>query len=182
MRYTEASFFRADNGMVSVGACMYLTMRWDWPVRMTGLHMNEQRDRSNLNDDLLVTLKSSSDERGALVSIENGSVIPFNIARVYYIFNTLPEVSRGFHAHVNLRQLAVCVRGTCQMILDNGMERRAFLLDNPTKGLLISSMIWREMHKFSEDAVLMVLADAAYDEADYIRSYDDFLSRVEMLR
>ena len=150
---------------------------------MTESHGKDDADlHPVLGDDLLVTLQSSADDRGSLVAIEGGVDIPFSIARVYYIYNTLSSVSRGFHAHIDLRQLAVCVRGRCEMVLDNGVERRAFVLDDPTRGLLIHSMIWREMHNFSEDAVLMVLADSAYDEADYIRDYDDFLVRVEALR
>ncbi len=127
----------------------------------------------------MITLRDLSDNRGGLVSVEGGRDVPFQIARVYYIHATRPGVERGFHAHVALRQVAVCVSGRCEIILDNGRERRIHVLDDPGKGLLIQAMTWREMRNFSENAVLMVLADAPYDEADYIRSYDEFLSRVE---
>ncbi|MDP9510730.1 FdtA/QdtA family cupin domain-containing protein [Pseudomonas protegens] len=115
------------------------------------------------------------DERGSLVSIEQGMLIPFEIQRVYYLYNTRKNVSRGFHAHRQLRQVAICVSGKCRMVLDNGNLREEVWLDCPTKGLLIESMTWREMHDFSPDCVLMVIASLPYDESDYIRNYQDFL-------
>ncbi|WGL98415.1 FdtA/QdtA family cupin domain-containing protein [Arsenophonus sp. aPb] len=118
------------------------------------------------------------DDRGSLVALEENKTIPFNIKRVYYIFGTQLGVSRGFHAHKNLKQVAVCVTGKCRMTLDNGRDRIDIVLDSPTKGLLIENNIWREMHDFSPDCVLLVLASEHYDEADYIRNYDDFLSLV----
>lgn len=115
------------------------------------------------------------DERGSLVSIERGTLIPFEIQRVYYLYNTRKDVSRGFHAHRQLRQVAICVSGKCRMVLDNGNVREEVWLDCPTKGLLIESMTWREMHDFSPDCVLVVIASLPYDESDYIRNYQDFL-------
>lgn len=117
------------------------------------------------------------DERGDLVALEIGmeKAVPFDIKRVYYIYRTAEGVSRGFHAHKRLRQVAICLSGSCRMVLDNGQKREDVLLSNPTKGLLIESMTWREMHDFSEDCVLLVLASEHYDEADYIRDYDCFM-------
>lgn len=114
------------------------------------------------------------DHRGSLIAIEEFENIPFPIKRVYYIFNTEKGVSRGFHAHKKLQQLAVCVTGECRMLLDNGKEREEVWLDSPTKGLLIGDNTWREMHDFSSDCVLMVLASEPFNEIDYIRSYEDF--------
>ena len=114
------------------------------------------------------------DHRGSLVAIEELENIPFPIKRVYYIFNTEKGVSRGFHAHKKLQQLAVCVTGKCRMLLDNGKKREEVWLDSPTKGLLIGNNTWREMHDFSSDCVLMVLASEPFNEIDYIRSYEDF--------
>ena len=116
------------------------------------------------------------DERGILISLEENRNIPFILRRCYFMYNTQPGVSRGFHAHKTLKQVLVCVRGKCKIILDNGREKAEVLLDRPNKGLYLSSRIWRVMTDFSEDAVLMVLADQLYDEADYIRDYDDFLA------
>lgn len=115
------------------------------------------------------------DARGSLVALEEEKTVPFTIKRVYYIFGTQPDVSRGFHAHHNLKQVAVCVTGSCRMILDNGITREEVILDSPTEGLLIEDLVWREMHDFSDDCVLLVLASEHYDEADYIRNYEDFL-------
>ncbi|MBW3690473.1 MULTISPECIES: sugar 3,4-ketoisomerase [Aeromonas] len=123
----------------------------------------------------LISLQAHGDERGSLIALEEGKNIPFSVKRVYYLFNTKEGVSRGFHAHRELKQVAIAVRGSCRFVLDNAKERVDILLDNPAQGLLIESFIWREMHDFSDDCVLMVLADQLYDESDYIRKYEDFL-------
>ncbi|UXD87943.1 sugar 3,4-ketoisomerase [Thalassolituus hydrocarboniclasticus] len=126
----------------------------------------------------LIDLPSLGDERGSLVAIEANKHIPFEVKRVYYIFATQPGVSRGFHAHKNLQQLAVCVAGKCRMLLDDGIDKESVWLDSPTKGLLIGNNVWREMHDFSDDCVLLVLASEHYDESDYIRDYSDFTKSV----
>ena len=118
------------------------------------------------------------DDRGSLVALEGNRNVPFDIKRVYYIFGTKEGVARGFHAHKALKQIAVCVAGHCRFILDDGNRKEALTLDSPTKGLLIEDMIWREMHDFSHDCVLMVLANQYYDESDYIRDYQEFLNVV----
>lgn len=123
----------------------------------------------------LVDFKEHGDERGVLVALETGRNIPFEIRRVYYIYGTKVGVQRGFHAHHELRQMAIAVKGSCKFILDNGHERNTVALTSPNQGLLIEGMIWREMIDFSEDCVLMVLADQMFDERDYIRDYDEFL-------
>ena len=101
--------------------------------------------------------------------------VPFEIKRIYYIYGTKPEAARGFHAHKALEQVAVCVSGSCRMSLDDGQNRVDVWLNSPSKGLLISGLVWREMHDFTADCVLLVLANEYYDEADYIREYDEFL-------
>ncbi|WNF57337.1 FdtA/QdtA family cupin domain-containing protein [Pseudomonas sp. SG20052] len=116
------------------------------------------------------------DDRGSLVAIEQGKLIPFEIKRIYYLYHTSEGVSRGFHAHRDLKQVAICVSGKCRMVLDNGTVREDVWLDCPTKGLLIESMVWREMHDFSPDCVLLVIASQPYDESDYIRDYREFLT------
>ena len=122
----------------------------------------------------LIDLPSLGDQRGGLVAIESNQSIPFEIKRLYYIFNTTNQ-SRGFHAHIDLKQVAVCVKGSCRFILDNGHVREEVILSSPTQGLYIEALTWREMHDFSEDCVLLVLASEHYDENDYIRDYQDFL-------
>jgi len=124
-----------------------------------------------------IDFQSLGDARGSLVALEIGmeKAVPFDIKRVYYIYETGNGVSRGFHAHRNLKQVAICVAGKCRMVLDNGSVREETWMNSPTRGLLIESMVWREMHDFSDDCVLLVLASEHYDETDYIRDYSKFL-------
>lgn len=126
----------------------------------------------------LIQLQSHGDERGSLVSLEEQKNIPFPIKRVYYMFDTKDKVRRGFHAHKQLKQLAIVLKGSCRFLLDDGKEKIEVLLDNPAQGLYIESFVWREMFDFSDDCVLMVLADGLYDESDYIREYDEFMRKV----
>lgn len=123
----------------------------------------------------LIDFPTLGDKRGSLVSLESNKSIPFDIKRVYYIFGTEQGAARGFHAHKQLKQVAVCVTGKCKMVLDNGKEKSEIWLDSPTKGVLIEDMVWREMHDFSDDCVLLVLASEHYDESDYIRDYSEFI-------
>ena len=125
-----------------------------------------------------VSFKPLGDDRGSLVALEGDRSVPFDIKRVYYIFGTQKGVARGFHAHKNLKQVAVCVKGSCRFVLDDGSHKVEFILDSPLTGLVIEDMVWREMYDFSTDCVLMVLANQYYDELDYIRNYEDFLEMV----
>jgi dTDP-4-dehydrorhamnose 3,5-epimerase-like enzyme len=127
----------------------------------------------------LLDFKTLGDERGSLIAIEEGYNTPFEIKRVYYIFDTKEGIERGFHAHINLKQIAIAVKGSCTFVLDNGMKKDEMKLTNPNQGLLIEGLIWREMKDFSPDCVLVVLASEHYDESDYIRDYDRFLEEVE---
>lgn len=119
------------------------------------------------------------DDRGQLVALEALENIPFEIKRVYYIYDTLPDVVRGKHAHRCLEQILICVHGSCKVALEDGQTRQEICLDDPTLGLYISNDTWREMYDFSEGAVLLVLASEHYDEADYIRDYTKFLEMVQ---
>lgn len=122
---------------------------------------------------------SHGDSRGQLIAIEQLKDIPFEIKRVYYIYDTLPNVRRGFHAHKNLKQLLVCTSGECKILLDDGENKEIVTLSQPTEGLFVEGCIWREMFDFSPDAVLMVLASDYYDESDYIRDYGEFIKYVK---
>ncbi|MCO7051663.1 FdtA/QdtA family cupin domain-containing protein, partial [Proteus terrae] len=84
------------------------------------------------------------------------------------------DVSRGFHAHKKLKQLAICLKGSCDFIMDDGKKREKITLTSPDVGLIIDAMQWHEMHNFSEDCIILVLADDVYDESDYIRDYETF--------
>jgi dTDP-4-dehydrorhamnose 3,5-epimerase-like enzyme len=132
-----------------------------------------------MNKFSVIELKLIGDERGSLISLEGNKNIPFDIKRIYYIFNTKKGVERGFHAHINLKQIAIAVKGSCTFVLDDGQKRKEVNLSNPNQGLFIEGLIWREMKDFSEDCVLVVLASEHYNEKDYIRSYDKFLEVVK---
>ena len=120
------------------------------------------------------------DERGQLVALEEHKDIPFEIKRVYYMYDTGKGVTRGQHAHKSLEQILICIHGSCKLMLDNGKEKKIVSLEKPYEGLYISNNILREMYDFSSDAVLMVLASDVYKEEDYIRNYDEFLKFVNM--
>jgi dTDP-4-dehydrorhamnose 3,5-epimerase-like enzyme len=124
-------------------------------------------------------IKTLGDERGHLIALENDKSIPFAVKRVYYLTDTQPGVPRGFHAHKELIQVAVCVSGRCLMKMDDGHTQEEVWLDAPDKAIVIEKMIWHEMHDFSSDCVLLVLASDFYDEQDYIRSYEAFMEQVK---
>lgn len=128
----------------------------------------------------LLDFKCLGDDRGSLVSLEGMKNIPFDVKRIYYIFNTKDGVARGFHAHKALKQVAIAVKGSCRFLLDDGKKQESVVLNSPTKGILIDSCVWREMHDFSHDCVLMVLASEHYDESDYLRDYDAFIKAVNV--
>lgn len=127
----------------------------------------------------LLNFNINGDDRGSLIALESKKEIPFSIKRVYYIFDTLQEVRRGYHAHKNLKQVCICVSGSCKFLLDNGKNKETILLDNKKKALYLEGLIWREMFDFSQDCVLMVLASEHYDESDYLRNYDEFIEAVQ---
>ena len=126
----------------------------------------------------LIDFKVMGDDRGALISLEQKKNIPFDIKRIYYIFDTQNGVARGFHAHYDLEQVAICMKGSVTFLIDDGLTQERVTLSSPYIGLHIKGLKWREMHDFSDDCVLMVVASELYDEADYIRDYDEFLKVV----
>lgn len=129
---------------------------------------------STINDCRLIDIRRYSDTRGYLSVIENNLDIPFEIKRVYYLY-LVPEVARGAHAHKELQQLLVATSGSVEIIMDDGKEKKSFMLDHPWKGLLIPSGLWRDLENFSGGAVLLCLASEKYDASDYIRDYNEFL-------
>ena len=126
----------------------------------------------------MLEFQEKGDDRGHLVIVEGGQDIPFEIKRVYYMYDTREGVRRGFHAHKSLEQILICIHGSCKVLLDNGTEKKVIPLEKPYEGLYIANNMWREMFDFSPDAVLMVLASEVFNEADYIRDYDEFLELV----
>ena len=115
------------------------------------------------------------DDRGQLVSLEEYVDIPFEIKRVYYMYDTVPDQVRGYHAHKSLEQILICIHGSCKVLLDNGSEKKRVFLEKPYEGLYVPNNMWREMYDFAPETVLMCLASEVYNEEDYIRNYDDFL-------
>ena len=132
---------------------------------------------SNMNYKLL-DLHIFGDDRGKLISLEGNKNIPFDIKRVYWIFDTLPDQDRGMHAHKDLEQIIVAMDGACQFVLDDGKTREKVWLNRPDKALYIGPNMWREMKHFSYGCKLMVLASKHYDEKEYIRDYNEFLKVV----
>lgn len=116
-----------------------------------------------------------SDRKGNLSVVENGVTLPFDVKRVYYLYDVPGGESRGAHAHRALSQLIVAASGSFSVTLDDGKVKRTFLLNRPYQGLLVVPGIWRDLNDFSSGAVCMVLASEKYDKSDYIRDYDEFL-------
>ena len=119
-------------------------------------------------------LKQLGDDRGSLVALDKVSGLPFEVKRAYYIFDAKPGVVRGLHAHKKLHQMAICLSGSCRMVLDNGVERECVEMNSSFVGIDLPPMLWHEMHDLSEGCVLLVVASDYYDEDDYIRDYDQF--------
>lgn len=126
----------------------------------------------------IIDFSKHGDDRGMLIALEKSKEIPFDIKRVYYMYDTKPGVRRGFHAHKSLKQILICIHGSCKIHLDNGKEIEEVTLDKPYQGLMMPDNTWREMYDFSSDAVLMVLASEVYDESDYIRDYNKFIEYI----
>ncbi len=127
-----------------------------------------------VHDCQIIDIRKFSDNRGYLSVIEGGVDVPFDIKRVYYLY-MIPEVARGAHAHKGLQQLMVATSGSVSVTLDDGRDKKTFILDKPWKGLLVVPGLWRDLDNFAEGTVCMVLASEHYDAEDYIRDYKDFL-------
>lgn len=122
-----------------------------------------------------------SNRKGDISVVENGITVPFDVQRVYYLYDVPGGVSRGGHAHKGLYQLIVAASGSFTVILDDGKVKRSFHLNRPYQGLLVTPGIWRTLEDFSSGSVCMVLASEKYDAADYIRSYDEFIQYKQSL-
>lgn len=129
-----------------------------------------------------IRLPQIHDPRGDLTFVEGGQHIPFQIARVYYLYNVPVDSERGGHAHRDLEQVVFALSGSFRIKIDDGVIKSEYWLRDPRKGLYISNLIWREMDCFSQGAVCMVLASHRYDESDYFRNHDDFLSELELCK
>lgn len=132
------------------------------------------RAHTTVADCRLVTLPRVTSPGGNLTAIEGSVDLPFPIERVYYLYDVPGGEERGGHAHRDLRQLIVAVMGSFDLVLDDGETQQTVRLDRAYHGLLMPPMIWRELRNFSSGGICLVLASHAYDEADYVRDYDEF--------
>ena len=119
--------------------------------------------------------KHHSDRKGNLTVVENGETLPFDVKRVYYLYDVPGGESRGSHAHKELEQLIVAASGSFTVTLNDGQDKCSFFLNRPYQGLYVKPGMWRELSDFSSGAVCMVLASEVYQEDDYIRDYECFL-------
>ena len=130
----------------------------------------------------VLEMRKISNPKGNLTAIEGGRDIPFEIRRVYYLYDVPGGESRGGHAHKNLHQLIVATSGSFDVILDDGIERQRFPLNRAHFGLYVPPMLWRELENFSSGAVCVVLASEHYDEHDYLRDYQEFMKAAKVAR
>ncbi len=127
-------------------------------------------------DCLVIELdRHHSDRKGNLTVVENGETLPFDVKRVYYIYDVPGGENRGAHAHKHLEQLIIAASGSFTVTLDDGKSKRSFFLNRPYQGLLVRPGMWRDLDDFSSGAVCMVLASEVYNKEDYIHNYIDFL-------
>lgn len=127
----------------------------------------------------ILDLNIHGDNRGKLIALEGIKDIPFEIKRVYWIYDTLPDEERGKHSHKDMEQVIIAMDGACDFVLDDGTTKETVTLNRPDKALYIGKNIWRVMKNFSYGCKLMVLASDYYDEKEYIRNYDEFLNGVK---
>ena len=132
----------------------------------------------SVEDCKLIDLPKISDPRGNLSFIEGGQHIPFEIKRVYYLYDVPGGSDRGSHAHKSLHQFIVAMSGSFDVVLNDGNQKRRFHLNRSYYGLYMCPMMWRDLDNFSSGAVCMVLASSHYDQADYIRDYQEFLKMI----
>lgn len=133
-------------------------------------------NKTSVYDCSMVELDKHHHAKGNISVVENGKTIPFEVRRTYYLYDVPGGESRGGHAHRALRQLIVAASGSFTVTLDDGNVKRTFVLNRPYQGLLVIPGIWRTLDDFSSGSVCLVLASELYEESDYIRDYDEFLS------
>lgn len=128
----------------------------------------------------LIDFNVIKDKRGKMIPIEYPKQLEFPLKRIYYIYDVAEGERRGYHSHNDLEQVLIAVSGEVKILVKTPYEEKIIKLDNPSQGLYIGPMIWREMFDFSKDAVLLVLASHEYDESDYIRNYNDYEEKAKV--
>lgn len=131
---------------------------------------------SNIYDCTIIELDKHHHEKGNITVVENNDTVPFDVKRVYYLYDVPSGESRGGHAHKELSQLIIAASGSFTVTLDDGKVKRTFTLNRPYQGLLVVPGIWRTLDDFSSGAVCLVLASHIYNEKDYIRDYQEFIN------
>lgn len=135
----------------------------------------EEAKKSTVYNCSIIELDKHHHDKGNITVVENNKEVPFDVKRIYYLYDVPGGETRGGHAHKDLRQLIIAASGSFTVTLNDGKVKRTFLLNRPYQGLLVVPGIWRELDDFSSGSVCLVLASHNYDEADYIRDYDEFL-------
>ena len=138
--------------------------------------IEDVHDATPLGEATVYRLPRAEDLRGSLTFGEVHRQVPFEVKRYFLVSDVTSEHIRGEHAHRTLHQFLVCVNGRCHVVTDDGTSRHEVVLDSPAKGVYIPPMVWSTEYKFTQDAVLLVLASDYYDAQDYIRDYGDFLT------
>ena len=133
----------------------------------------------SLKDVQLIDFPKISDDRGNISVVEGNRQIPFDIKRVYYLYDVPTEAQRGAHGHKTLEQAIIAISGSFEFTLDDGYNRQTFFLKKPWQGLYVPPMMWRELNSFSSGSVCLVLASDIYKEDDYYRNYKEFLDDVK---
>lgn len=145
-------------------------------MTMIGLNLYRMKKNSKVYDCTIIELSKHRQEKGNISVVENDKTVPFAVKRAYYLYDVPGGESRGGHAHKELFQLIIAASGSFNVTLDDGEVKRTFTLNRPYQGLLVVPGIWRTLDDFSSGSVCLVLASMEYNEADYIREYDKFIS------
>lgn len=133
--------------------------------------------KNNINNCKLIDIPKIYDPRGSLSVIDHNGVIPYEIKRVYYLYDIPSGAVRGGHSHRNCQEFLIALSGSFEVILNDGINPvRTVVLNRPDQGLLITTGIWRELRGFSSGSVCLVLASEQYDETDYVRDFDEFMT------
>ena len=136
------------------------------------------KKKLSIADCKLIEIPIKNDLRGNLSFIESNNHIPFNIKRVYYLYDVPRNESRAGHAHKVLNQFLICLNGEVEILIDDGINERIIILNKPYEGLLLLPGIWREIRFIKENSICLCLADQVYEESDYFRNYNDFKNSV----